>query len=981
MDTKLLNFVLWGIFLVIFIDFTWCDDSPARAINLSMAWRPVHFPVQAVQPIQPIQANHKAQHATQFISIPALAKANTAQLLQIAHYNAQLLNAKMKDLQTQYSQQVGHQGHYRNPYSVFGSSTSSPKYRAALLNELKPFSPKYTVTASGVSPVTSNMYNKHPIFLSEIDHHLPVVQHSSTPKVPAVVPSVAMSPTITHYSYIPLLSASPSSLIFRDTPVVMPPSQSATFQGKTTLKPHPVLNKLQAHLALATNHKQPYGAYTNILEKLTVPVIPMHPGVFKHHAIAANYLKHSKNSLPVSKINNITMPPKKVKQQSDEKIKPSSSDDVGVQKHEGTRSDSNNRTRIQIFEDGPFRPIVRENTAGKETKPTLKSTDVLNELHRHRNIIQIMEGLPQIPSSVSSVDISGEQNFRPLDLLKKYNISKSPLQDHTRFSFAPSTFMDFTSPSRKHPFLPTIPTTMTSEHLSPTHFRLNEVKEPTSATAFTPMLPFLPTPNSFGLHHRKPQFSGSHTFFTIEDAVTGTPSTRESADFKDPFQTTTELIKPVFENTVDVTTIAPEPHTHFYKFIKYPSSLSTMQIYETTTPKSKLKHRRRKPGHRYKSNLADINWQDKFTSESTKETQQIEKNATTEAADVTTTTRQSARFRQRPKTDTTTTTTTIEPTEIPTIPTTEIPSADQVVPTTVRVTTTDDVVNSTTVTTLSTTSVAAQSVSSTLKPIAKYNSISRPRLSLKNSSYYLNSLSTSTTTNQPSEIGTTPKFTRKRLPTRPSTTTTEASEEKTLSSETGTTTTISTVSASSKRFHPTRNNTFTRGSFTKPTTEGSATRGSTAFSPRRGSSRVDYRQKSSTSTTVTSPEVEASTRSNSVTHRRFLSAQDKLASAKQRHRVEEASSTESYKIDTTTEHKHETSIMKIAKNDHSYRPYAHSTTKSTEPAINTNLNEISTEKTAKSANSQFKNRRIPEYFTIATDDPILPIQAFFPKFD
>jgi hypothetical protein len=35
--------------------------------------------------------------------------------------------------------------------------------------------------------------------------------------------------------------------------------------------------------------------------------------------------------------------------------------------------------------------------------------------------------------------------------------------------------------------------------------------------------------------------------------------------------------------------------------------------------------------------------------------------------------------------------------------------------------------------------------------------------------------------------------------------------------------------------------------------------------------------------------------------------------------------------------------------------------------------------TFKSANLGLLSRRIPNYFTISTDDPILPIQAFFPK--
>lgn len=133
-------------------------------------------------------------------------------------------------------------------------------------------------------------------------------------------------------------------------------------------------------------------------------------------------------------------------------------------------------------------------------------------------------------------------------------------------------------------------------------------------------------------------------------------------------------------------------------------------------------------------------------------------------------------------------------------------------------------------------------------------------------------------------------------------------------------------------------------------------------------------------------------------------------------------------ISTNTEnYKMETAIMKIAKDDHSYRPYAHSSntprtrTRTTTPPSTTepmipfqvldddltslsnqigeaseDLNGSPSEQSERVAEltrfgtNHFQSvntasgvsgtsRRVPNYFTIATEDPILPIEAFFPK--
>jgi hypothetical protein len=100
---------------------------------------------------------------------------------------------------------------------------------------------------------------------------------------------------------------------------------------------------------------------------------------------------------------------------------------------------------------------------------------------------------------------------------------------------------------------------------------------------------------------------------------------------------------------------------------------------------------------------------------------------------------------------------------------------------------------------------------------------------------------------------------------------------------------------------------------------------------------------------------------------------------------------------TTESYKHETAIMKIAKDD-SYK-YKISTVPSVVvPSVSDydlDLNESSSDyskriaeltlsvnkdHTVKFVNSGIFNRKLPGYFTLATDNPILPIEAFFPQY-
>lgn len=114
---------------------------------------------------------------------------------------------------------------------------------------------------------------------------------------------------------------------------------------------------------------------------------------------------------------------------------------------------------------------------------------------------------------------------------------------------------------------------------------------------------------------------------------------------------------------------------------------------------------------------------------------------------------------------------------------------------------------------------------------------------------------------------------------------------------------------------------------------------------------------------------------------------------------------------STEDYKQETAIMKIAKDDHSYRPYKEKATTtermniaSTDaviPAVagsaptdsENDLNDSPSEQSERVAeltifgSNQFNSvntasgasRRVPGYFTLATEDPILPIEAFFPQ--
>lgn len=110
----------------------------------------------------------------------------------------------------------------------------------------------------------------------------------------------------------------------------------------------------------------------------------------------------------------------------------------------------------------------------------------------------------------------------------------------------------------------------------------------------------------------------------------------------------------------------------------------------------------------------------------------------------------------------------------------------------------------------------------------------------------------------------------------------------------------------------------------------------------------------------------------------------------------ESSPTSTGTSSSTEEYKHETAIMKIAKDDHSYRPHMHKDKTTTEktpmPKLGNDLSDSPSQQSERvaeltifgsnqfnSVNTGGASRRIPGYFTLATEDPILPIEAFFPQ--
>lgn len=306
-----------------------------------------------------------------------------------------------------------------------------------------------------------------------------------------------------------------------------------------------------------------------------------------------------------------------------------------------------------------------------------------------------------------------------------------------------------------------------------------------------------------------------------------------------------------------------------------------------------------------------------------------------------------------------------------------------------------------------------------LNSINKFDSRNRPRFSVKD---YRQRLSTSTTTEQsPSTAeSTTLASTRLRFPTRTrllpdlkksvekipkSQDTVKSSDESLDKPDASQETTEVSSESTRKRFSPKDRYSSRVKSTETPTT----TTNRPATRSRGSSTRRDFSNKSRhTSTTTPLPIERTVSRSPTIRNATYPLRRPQNVSLRQRiqnhHKTtkeptssnEVDSQTDSMSIEnksdeiSTEDYKHETAIMKIAKDDHSYRPYKASDEMNYNDSVN-DLNGSPSEQSERvaelaifdnnfnSVHTGSASRRIPGYFTIATEDPILPIEAFFPQ--
>ncbi|KAG4072780.1 hypothetical protein HA402_005257 [Bradysia odoriphaga] len=307
-----------------------------------------------------------------------------------------------------------------------------------------------------------------------------------------------------------------------------------------------------------------------------------------------------------------------------------------------------------------------------------------------------------------------------------------------------------------------------------------------------------------------------------------------------------------------------------------------------------------------------------------------------------------------------------------------------------------------------------------LNSMNKFESRNRPRFSVKD---YRQRLSTSTTTEQTSSAteSTTLATTRLRFPTRTrllpdlkksvekvsksqdsvksSDDPSDALNKPDLSQET----TETASETTRKRFSPKDR----YSSRVKSTENSIITTTNRPTTRSRGSTRRDFGNRGRQSTTTPLSVERTVTRSPVIRNSTYTLRRPQNVSLRQRiqnHYKTTKEPTSSNEVDSqadmtmenksdeisTEDYKHETAIMKIAKDDHSYRPYKASDEINYNDSDN-DLNGSPSEQSERvaelaifdnnfnSVHTGSASRRIPGYFTIATEDPILPIEAFFPQ--
>lgn len=309
-----------------------------------------------------------------------------------------------------------------------------------------------------------------------------------------------------------------------------------------------------------------------------------------------------------------------------------------------------------------------------------------------------------------------------------------------------------------------------------------------------------------------------------------------------------------------------------------------------------------------------------------------------------------------------------------------------------------------------------------LNSINKFDSRNRPRFSVKD---YRQRISSSTTTEQASSAAesTTLPTTRLRFPTRTrllpdlkksvekaskiqeTINSSDESANGSSKSESSQETTEVSSESTRKRFSPKDRYSSRVKSTENPPTTTTTNRPTTR---NRGSTRRDFgNNRARQSTTTPFPIEKAVSRSPIIRNATNPLRRPQNVGLRQRiqnHYKTTKEPTSSNEVDSeadmtmenksdeisTEDYKHETAIMKIAKDDHSYRPYKASDEMNYNDSDN-DLNGSPSEQSERvaelaifdnnfnSVHTGSASRKIPTYFTIATEDPILPIEAFFPQ--
>ncbi|XP_058818670.1 mucin-2-like [Topomyia yanbarensis] len=221
-----LNLIIRIWLVLISIKNSQSENAEPRALELSVPWRPLpyHVPQQ------------------QLISVASFDTTSKDELVHIAQHNAQILkhfNQPITQYQNQNTFQV--QSASQQHHQLQRGHTPGPKYMTTPLL-LTNVSPAIHTTARH-----SSSYGK-----SDQITTLNIV-HPSTPKISHLAPVGVKSGKF--------------NAQFREPVHNSPPG----IQQKSTMQPHPVMNKLQTHMAVAYRQKQPVPATSNRLEHFVMP--------------------------------------------------------------------------------------------------------------------------------------------------------------------------------------------------------------------------------------------------------------------------------------------------------------------------------------------------------------------------------------------------------------------------------------------------------------------------------------------------------------------------------------------------------------------------------------------------------------------------------------------------------------------------------------------------------------------------------------